>query len=655
MAPWTHLLSTQDERPSVNYRPEIDGLRAIAVLSVLIYHAGYDWLPGGWLGVDIFFVISGFLITQIILRDLSAGTFSLSGFYARRARRILPALTVVTLTTMTIAPLFMWAWQIAELGQSALAASVFVANLLFDSQYDYFRSDTAQLPLIHMWSLSIEEQYYAIFPLLMLALWSVGLRARAIFVVLGAICLLSIMFAFLVAKDDPSYAFYMLECRIYEIGIGSLTAVLASRNLALRGAAARVSIVVALGVIAASFFFVSETGGSPASRLAVLVGTAVVLFSETARGVGYAFLTRPILRFFGLISFSLYLWHQPILAFSRLHWDEPPALILPALLTFSVLLAVLSCRYVEVPFRRMKTKGPLVLIMAAAAMISMASVGYFYATQASRITQTKFKDPDLSISITDRLSYMKDGFYTKGAVGYSTHPAENVLLIGDSFAQDFFNMAMEVGAFQESELVTRRIDFDCQPYFGKDDISRFIPEYISDRCAEDRARLVASDLLEHAETIIIASNYKKWMIDRLESSVSQMRAMTDAQIIIIGPKNFGSDISTNLMAYLPLTIQERSQQRVKLAQVHLKRDAEIRAAANDLQVDYIDTHANICGAGSEACPLFTPQGHLFSFNGSNLTKRGAAYAGALIFALPPLRRFAPLEVWRPMSEQGDPH
>lgn len=203
----------------MKYRPEIDGLRAVAVLPVIFFHTGLSYFSGGYIGVDVFFVISGYLITTIILNDIEAGTFSIAKFYERRIRRILPALTVVLLVCLPFAYYWLMPTQLTEFSQSLIAVPLFASNILFWLKTGYFETTSELKPLLHTWSLAVEEQYYLFFPLLLIFLSRFGKRIKlaTLFIILIA----SILLAQLRIEDHPESTFYLLPSRLWEILIGS--------------------------------------------------------------------------------------------------------------------------------------------------------------------------------------------------------------------------------------------------------------------------------------------------------------------------------------------------------------------------------------------------------------------------------------------------
>lgn len=331
----------------MNYRPEVDGLRAIAVIPVILFHAGVSGFSGGFVGVDVFFVISGYLITSIITLEIHSKTFSVSRFYERRARRILPALTVVMLACTPLA----WAWmsptQLVDFGQSLIATSLFGSNVLFWRESGYFSAAAELKPLLHTWSLGVEEQFYLLFPLLLLGLKAFSSRVLA--VLLSVIFITSLGLAQWASYNASSANFYLLPTRIWELLAGALVAIRTAR----RSTGSEVfSLVGLLMVVSAVLFFESSTP-SPSLWTTIPVGGSVLLllFGTKDTLVGKLLAIRPLVAI-GLVSYSAYLWHQPLLAFFRIRTlEKPEGVALIAVLLATLALAALTWKLVEQPFR----------------------------------------------------------------------------------------------------------------------------------------------------------------------------------------------------------------------------------------------------------------------------------------------------------------
>ncbi|MDR5899551.1 acyltransferase family protein [Halomonas vilamensis] len=333
----------------MEYRREVDGLRAIAVLPVILFHADFELFSGGYVGVDVFFVISGYLITLVIISDLEKQKFTIRKFYERRARRILPALFFVMLCCIPFAWIWMLPSQIEDFAQALIAISFFSSNILFWRKDDYFAPEAEENPLLHTWSLAVEEQFYIFFPILLLLLWRFG--RNPIFYVVLALSALSLLLSEWGWRYSSSANFYLLPTRAWELGAGAICALLMHgksqhENALLSG--------LGLFLILFSIFYYDETTPFPSLyTLAPVGGTALIIFYGASSTWVARFLSFPAFVGVGLISYSAYLWHQPLFAFARIKYFTPPPEEVMMILSFvSLGLAYFTWRYVEQPFRR---------------------------------------------------------------------------------------------------------------------------------------------------------------------------------------------------------------------------------------------------------------------------------------------------------------
>lgn len=339
----------------LSYRPDIDALRAVAVLSVVVFHFNKNWLPGGFLGVDIFFVISGFLITLIIHREMSSSTFSFKTFYIRRIKRILPAFFAVLAASLALGALLFTQDDFALLAKSAAASMAFAANLYYARTLGYFEPAQEEKPLLHIWSLSVEEQYYFLFPVLLLLVAKKSWRVQ--FAFLFALIALSIAASFLPSLQDK---YYLPHLRAFEMLFGSLTAVwmqyqqqqgyFAGRRWA--APFSTLSVIVLFGCL-----FVYTPGTpyfpGPAAVLPCLAAAGYLYFNHFDHALKKYFQWRAAVAV-GLISYSLYLWHWPVLAFAR-YISGNSDLPLPLMLMLAALMTILATAsyfVIEKPFKK---------------------------------------------------------------------------------------------------------------------------------------------------------------------------------------------------------------------------------------------------------------------------------------------------------------
>jgi peptidoglycan/LPS O-acetylase OafA/YrhL len=361
------------------FLPHVEGLRAVAVLAVLWYHIGLPGAPGGFTGVDIFFVISGFLITGLLLRQHeTSGRIDLRQFYSRRLRRILPAVLAMIAVTMVVAAFVLAPLQVPGIAEDGAAAALSLGNVRFALESaDYFAATDAS-PFRHLWSLGVEEQFYLVWPALLILSLRV-LRSRpAIAVGVGAITVGSFIFALFLTESFAPWAFYSLPSRLWELSMGGLLAV----GVGWLARVPRLMLLpvgwIGVGLVAAAVIVIDGTTPYPGSAaLLPTFGAAALIVGGAGGPVGWI-LTREPVRFIGRISYSLYLWHWPILVLPALVIGEPLPLILScALGASSIVIAAASWRLIEEPFRRGRlwTRRPrLVVATALATAVAVAGL-----------------------------------------------------------------------------------------------------------------------------------------------------------------------------------------------------------------------------------------------------------------------------------------
>ncbi|MDB0060938.1 acyltransferase, partial [Gammaproteobacteria bacterium] len=376
----------------MKYRAEIDGLRALAVVPVILFHAGFELFSGGFVGVDVFFVISGYLITTILIEDLENQRFSLVNFYERRARRILPALFFVMFVCIPFAWMWMLPSQMKEFSQSLVAVSLFASNILFWRESGYFDAAAEEKPLLHTWSLAVEEQYYVLFPILFFLAWRYGKsRVFWMIVVMASISLLLSEWGW---RNKATANFYLAPTRAWELFAGSIAAFIVQKNgvqknnfLALLGLAA---------IIFSIFAYDENTPFPSVYALVPVLGVVLlVLYADKETFVAKLLSTKGFVGI-GLVSYSAYLWHQPLFAFARMRsLEHPSILLMSALSVISIFFAYFSWRYIEKPFRSTNTiKRSYVFLVSIVGGIFFMSIGYIGHSNdgfKNRLSQKQFE------------------------------------------------------------------------------------------------------------------------------------------------------------------------------------------------------------------------------------------------------------------------
>ena len=425
----------------MKYRREIDGLRAIAVVSVILFYAGYDLLSGGYLGVDIFFVLSGYLITSIILKDLAQGRFSIIKFYEKRCRRILPALFLVLLVCVPLAYLWLLPNELKAFARSLTYTSISVSNIYFFNSTNYFDRASELKPLLHTWSLGVEEQFYFIFPALMLFLWKKGLKTT--YLVLAGIAFLSLVISHWAAIHYPLANFYLLPTRAWELLAGSLVGIyLFNQSSELRPTKWTSTLSgLGLALLAYSIFSFEEGTPNPSFyTLIPIIGTLlIIVFTHPQQLVGKILSSRWRVGI-GLVSYSAYLWHQPLFAFLRIKslgtldiWTISAATIT----TF--LLAFLSWKFVETPARDLnKMNRRQVFIGAGIGIVLFLSLGI--TGEAKKGFENRFSIPTEVINDFNLDSFAGECYaHHFCEVGDLTDKKSDVLVLGDSHAQSILS------------------------------------------------------------------------------------------------------------------------------------------------------------------------------------------------------------------------
>jgi peptidoglycan/LPS O-acetylase OafA/YrhL len=364
----------------MKYRREIDGLRALAVIPVILFHAGINLFSGGFIGVDVFFVISGYLITTIILEELEQGKFSVINFYERRARRILPVLFFVMALSIPFAWALLSPFDLNSFSKSLITVPIFLSNIFFWRDGGYFDTSSELKPLLHTWSLAVEEQYYVLFPIFLILTWKLGKKIiTSLLIVLAIVSLLVAQWG---STKYPIPTFFLLPTRGFEILIGALISLYINHKSSIisinQSINQSISIVGLILIIYAVFAFDKNTPSPSLHTLIPLLGTSLIILYASPNNLVGKILGGKILVYLGLISYSLYLWHQPILSFSRYYFSSISNILLFAILFFTVSISSFTWYFIERPFRNRNTfSTKLIFISSAIITLFFIIFGYF--------------------------------------------------------------------------------------------------------------------------------------------------------------------------------------------------------------------------------------------------------------------------------------
>ena len=461
------------------YRRDIDGLRAIAVLAVVLFHFGVPGITGGFVGVDVFFVISGFLITSIIWRERQAGRFSFIDFWARRARRILPALFVMIAVTLVVGWFLLAPKDYKDLGRSAHYQVTFTSNLLFSRQHGYFDSASDIKPLLHTWSLAVEEQFYIVFPLLLILLSS---RLKHWRLALFAVLLASFGMSVWAVEHQPQKAFFLLHLRAWELLAGAMLAVMPKRDWRAPAALAQgVSLgSMALILIAVLGYDATTPFPGPTALLPVLGVVGLIWANGQQHTWVSRLLSSRVMVGIGLISYSWYLWHWPVFVYANYAAvDGLSALELAGLMLLSLILGYLSWRFIETPFREKRLLAGRQAILASA-LIGILCLGFTglairkadgvpsrLSEQALRYAQAKKWSPDLLACMADKDTPDERLFCHFGPTGRSM----SALVWGDRHATALIP-ALKDGADRHDISLVGASFAGCIPLDGLENIAR---------------------------------------------------------------------------------------------------------------------------------------------------------------------------------------
>lgn len=615
----------------MNYRPEIDGLRAIAVLPVIFFHAEIGLFSGGFVGVDVFFVISGYLITKIILSDLEQDKFSIVNFYERRARRLLPALFFIIFSCVPFAYFTLSPNALFDFGQSLVAVPTFLSNVLFWSERGYFGGATELKPLIHTWSLAVEEQFYLVFPITLMLFWHNLRRWIGPFIVL--IILSSLYLSWFLTELHFETAFYLPFARAWELMVGSAAAFFGIRLTYLGNRYSSILSITGLSLIFYAVFNFDGTTTFPGyAALVPVLGTFLLIIAGPTRNTINRVLASRWLVKIGLVSYSLYLWHQPIFVFLR-HLNFSEYIIIFGI-PFSMALSLFSYRFIETPFRNKdKFHRKNIFIYSALASLVSIFIGLILILNDGFLNRYAEADQKILKQFINQGDYNQTRFDQLEMKPFNGPPKYRVLVVGDSYAKDLINVMYEGGVDKLIQFSTKQINSECGNSYTNKKIEAFIPKNRLKRCEwmgryEDPK---LRSLMMQADEIWLANSWLDWVVDLMPETLAALSADFDAEIKVFGSKSFGDISSSKILKINP-------SQRILYKQASSSKVIETnqRLEAIIPEDNFVELSAVSCGGDVAKCILFTKEGLLISADGGHLTRAGAKHLSESFLNLPNL-------------------
>jgi peptidoglycan/LPS O-acetylase OafA/YrhL len=614
----------------LRYRPDIDGLRAVAVLPVVAFHVGISAFPGGFVGVDVFFVISGYLISWIILSEFEQGHFSILSFYERRIRRIFPALVVMLLATAVVAFIYLLPVELEQFASSLLAAILSVSNFYFWFHSGYFDVAADQQPLLHTWSLAVEEQFYILFPLFLLLIrrfFPVNLRTGII-----GLALLSLSISAVGAFRDPTTTFYLPHTRAWELLLGTILAMEVLppiRNALVNNLASAVGLGM---IIYAIFAFSAATPFPGLAALVPCVGTGLVIHAgRDGRTLTNRVLSLSPLVFVGLISYSLYLWHWPLIFFQRndsilfAGFSSSTGKVL--LFAASMILATVSWWFVERPFRRGPLRMPArpLFLSAAVATVTICSIsivtllldGVPSRFSPAEIQAASYLNYDPGSDYREGTCFINDGRGQADLKGdiclKQVRGRKNVLLFGDSYAADlWYGLTRSFGEVNFLQATGA----GCKPTLAQARTT----DVTLRRCAKLMDSVFFDYLAKNkVDALLIAESWRKDDLPALASTLDWANAR-GIKVILFGPKvQYDAPLPRILVATIRYSDPGLPDRHRPSSYETL--DEEMSQLARSKGVTYISFFQLLCK--QEACLHSDQAGHPLSFDIGHFTRWGS--------------------------------
>jgi peptidoglycan/LPS O-acetylase OafA/YrhL len=618
----------------LKYRSDIDGLRAVAVTAVVLNHAGVQQVSGGFFGVDIFFVISGYLISSLVLSEVLIDRFSIVRFYKRRCRRIVPALIIMLIGASTLAYFYLLPLEMEDFAKTMFLAGLGLSNFYFCRHSGYFDAESTASPLLHTWSLGVEEQFYLFFPALIVL--AHRFVPRRMYLVYGIVLILSLACcACSIANNSTAAAFYLLPSRAWELALGALLSL--EGFLPIRGRLSRGAVAFAGAALIAVAVFVlsSATGYLGLAALVPCLGTAFIIAAgRSGNSWVSAILSSRSFVFLGKISYSLYLWHWPIIVFHRMGFlPSSSSMDLPIVVGLSFVAAVISWKYVEAPFRRKESSDRLVITIALSGLAAtIVGAACIYIAHGLTFRFSPRVNEIASYLHYDVRAQTREGscFVTSFASFDSPHclaidtKRKNYLVVGDSHAAHLWH-GLAV-AFPEINFLQATLS-SCPPtashrVSGKEDCTRLTSFIFNQFLPSNRI-----------DGVILNATWGNIDVEQLSETFDVARRYV-SNVVLMGPMVQYDQALPRLLAFSLLKSRPDLPFFHRLTEF-VAADRRMQQMAKEKVVPYVSFFDLLC-TGTE-CRTTTDNGAPLLYDYGHLTSRGAEQVAAQIKTLDVLR------------------
>jgi peptidoglycan/LPS O-acetylase OafA/YrhL len=601
------------------FRWDIQGLRALAVLSVVLYHIAPMYLPGGFIGVDIFFVISGYLIIGHIWKDLNLNTFKLTKFYSSRIKRLFPAFFTTIVISSIFAYIYLLPNEFNDYALSVYFSILYISNFWFYTKSGYFDGELDYASLLHTWSLSVEEQFYIVFPVLLLLIYRK--QKQNLVPILLVILAVSLCVSEILLRYDESLSFYLSPTRFWQFIAGGLLSIFYVKRPHSKLIRELITFVALITLILC-MFLMSPSNFPGLKAIIPTLATALIIYSCSTYDYSFKVLSNPIARFFGNISYSLYLWHWPVIVFYKLSINEGlQGFHKIYVLMISIFLGYISYRFIENSTRKIKSQKMIFTPVSISILLSIAlCITLYIATNfhLERFTKNQiFYASYLKYSST----HFRQGecfltskhndilFYNKNTCIEYDSNKYNTLLIGDSHAAHWFSALKQKQTF--TTTLSQVTSSGCRPT---------INTVGAKRCS-DLIGWAFNDLVTNTkfDKIFLSGNWQNSDVDKLKETIKYLENYSD-NIVVLGPM---LKYKTSLPRILALSNSNDEITQQSNYSMSLKKDGIIESAVNSTTARYISILKAICPGG--ICATRTKENIPIQFDSSHLTKDGATY------------------------------